>query len=247
MRRAVWRRRTVDASLPGFSHETVSLHGDAYAGFIVRAVRACYAAGVTLNSCLAHPPFRNHYHVCAFVMGPSEERALIDPFFVEGLRRGEKAVYYVDPAQRDEHEARLRTSAPSPDMVEVTTWYDAYFKGGSFDQDRMMEALEVMIRENAASGRPGLPIQRSKQLRDAPFESKRQRTRNEAPTSPTTTQTTPTRSSTTSTRTTPTPAPPAPTPTVTQPASSSTTTETTPTSTAPTSTTSSSPTTTTTP
>lgn len=88
-------------------------------------------------------------------MGPSEERALIDPFFVEGLRRGEKAVYFVDPAQRDEHEARLRTSAPSPDMVEVTTWYDAYLKGGgSFDQDRMILALEDMIRDNAASGNP---------------------------------------------------------------------------------------------
>ncbi|HEX8107563.1 MAG TPA: MEDS domain-containing protein [Kofleriaceae bacterium] len=109
---------------------------------------------MTLNSCLAHAPFRDHYHVCAFVMGPSEERALIDPFFVEGLRRGEKAVYYVDPAQRDEHEARLRTSAPSPDMVEVTTWHDAYFKGGSFDPDRMMAALEDMIRDNAASGNP---------------------------------------------------------------------------------------------
>lgn len=88
-------------------------------------------------------------------MGPSEERALVDPFFVEGLRRGEKAVYYVDPAQRDEHEARLRTSAPSPDMVEVTAWQDAYLlEGGSFDQDRMMVALEDMIRENAASGNP---------------------------------------------------------------------------------------------
>lgn len=85
-------------------------------------------------------------------MGPSEERALIDPFFVEGLRRGEKAVYFVDPAQRDEHEARLRTSAPSPDMVEVTTWHDAYLEGGAFDQDRMMLALEDMIRDNAASG-----------------------------------------------------------------------------------------------
>jgi hypothetical protein len=119
---------------------------------------ACYAAGVTLNNCLAHALLSNHYHVCAFVMGPSEERALIDPFFVEGLRRGEKAVYYVDPTQRDELEARLRKSAPSPDMVEVTTWQDAYFKGGSFDQDRMMAALEEMIRENAASGNPPVRV-----------------------------------------------------------------------------------------
>lgn len=114
----------------------------------------CYGAAVPLNTSLAQAQFRDHFHVCAFVSGPSEERGLIDPFFVEGLRRGEKAVYYVDPAQRDEHEARLRTSAPSPDLVEVTTWQDAHLKGGSFDQDRMMVALDEMIRENAARGRP---------------------------------------------------------------------------------------------
>lgn len=109
---------------------------------------------MSLNACLSEAQFRDHFHVCAFVRGPSEERELIEPFFVEGLRRGEKAVYYVDPAQRDEHEARLRTSAPSPDMVEVTTWHDAHLKGGSFDPDRMMAALEEMIRDNAASGKP---------------------------------------------------------------------------------------------
>lgn len=116
--------------------------------------RLCYDAGVSSSTALAHAQFRDHFHVCAFVKGPDEERGLIEPFFVEGLRRGEKAVYYVDPAQRDEHEARLRTSASSPDLVEVTTWHDAHLKGGSFDQDRMMTGLEEMIRDNAASGRP---------------------------------------------------------------------------------------------
>ena len=109
---------------------------------------------MTLNTSLAHAQFHDHFHVCAFVNGPTEERSLIDPFFVEGLQRGEKAVYYVDPAQRDEHEARLRKSAPEPDLVEVTTWHDAHLKGGSFDQDRMMAGLEEMIREHAATGRP---------------------------------------------------------------------------------------------
>lgn len=109
---------------------------------------------MSLNTSLAQAQFHDHFHVCAFVHGAAEERSLIDPFFEEGLRRGEKAVYYVDPAQRDEHEARLRESAPSPDMVEVTTWQDAHLKGGSFDQDRMMAALEEMIRVHAATGKP---------------------------------------------------------------------------------------------
>ena len=43
---------------------------------------------------------------------------------------------------------------PSPGLLEVTTWNDAHLKGGSFDQDRMMAALEAMIRDHAATGRP---------------------------------------------------------------------------------------------
>jgi hypothetical protein len=113
-----------------------------------------YRVGVSLNASLSHAQFRDHFHVCAFVSGPEEERAIIDPFFVEGLQRGQRAVYYVDPAHRDEHEARLRTSTQSPEMVEVTTWQDAHLKGGSFDQDRMMAALDDMIRDNAARGNP---------------------------------------------------------------------------------------------
>ena len=96
----------------------------------------------------------HHFHACAFVMGPSEEQAIIDPFLLEGMKRGEKAVYIVDPARRDEHEARLRAGAPSSDLVDVTTWNDAHLKGGSFDPDRMMTALEDMIRDHRATGRP---------------------------------------------------------------------------------------------
>jgi hypothetical protein len=109
---------------------------------------------VSISTSLAEAHFRDQFHVCAFVTGPDEERSIIDPFFQEGLRRREKAVYYVDPAQRDEHEARLAASASSRDLVEVTTWHDAHLKGGSFDQDRMMAALEEMIRDNAAAGNP---------------------------------------------------------------------------------------------
>jgi len=91
-------------------------------------------------------------------MGDEEERAVIDPFFVEGMMRGQKAVYIVDPAKRDDTHARLRKSAPSDDVLDVTTWNDAHLKGGSFDPERMMAALEEMMREHAASGRPPMRI-----------------------------------------------------------------------------------------
>jgi len=115
--------------------------------------RVHYLPAMSLATTLSQAQLRNHFHACAFVTGPSEERAVIDPFFVEGMRRGEKAVYIVDPEHREEHEARLAACAPSPDLLEVTTWNDAHLKGGSFDQERMMGALDEMIREHAASGR----------------------------------------------------------------------------------------------
>ncbi|MES1205389.1 MAG: MEDS domain-containing protein [Pseudomonadota bacterium] len=74
------------------------------------------------------------------------------------MRRGEKAVYIVDPAHRDAHEARLSASAASPELLEVTTWNEAHLKGGSFDQDRMMAALNQMIRDNAAAGHPPMRL-----------------------------------------------------------------------------------------
>jgi hypothetical protein len=113
---------------------------------------------MSLSSTLAHAQLRNHFHACAFVNGPDEERAVIDPFFFEGLRRREKAVYIVDPDHRDEHEARLRAGTPASDLVDVTTWNDAHLKGGSFDQDRMMASLEDLIRDHAATGQPPMRL-----------------------------------------------------------------------------------------
>lgn len=105
-----------------------------------------------------HARFQDHYHACAFVMGAAEERDVIDPFLVEGMKRGEKAVYIVDPELQAAHFSRLGGDAPCGDLLEVTTWNDAHLKGGSFDQDRMMAALEEMIQEHAASGRPPMRL-----------------------------------------------------------------------------------------
>ncbi len=113
---------------------------------------------MTQNTALAHAQFRKHYHACAFVLGPAEERAIIDPFLVEGMSRGEKAFYIVDPEHRDEHQSRLSSSTPAPDLLEVTTWNEAHLKGGSFNQDRMMAALDELMRDNAAKGKPPMRL-----------------------------------------------------------------------------------------
>ncbi|HEY8078519.1 MAG TPA: MEDS domain-containing protein [Labilithrix sp.] len=113
---------------------------------------------MSIAQSLADARLHDHYHACAFVMGPTEEQAVIEPFFVEGMKRGEKAVYFVDPEQRDAHHTRLRKSAPSDDLLEVSTWNDAHMKGGSFDPKRMMASLDEMIRAHAATGKPPMRI-----------------------------------------------------------------------------------------
>lgn len=113
---------------------------------------------MSLSSSLAHAQMRNHFHACAFVNGADEERAVIDPFLLEGVRRREKAVYIVDPDHRDAHETRLRAGASAPELVDVTTWHEAHLKGGSFDPIRMMASLEEMIRDHAATGAPPMRL-----------------------------------------------------------------------------------------
>jgi hypothetical protein len=113
---------------------------------------------MSLAQSLAYAQMHHHFHACAFVTSSSEEQGIIDPFLVEGMKRGEKAVYIVDPQRRDEHDARLRKSAPATDLLDVTTWNEAHLKGGGFDQERMMASLEELIRQHAATGKPPMRL-----------------------------------------------------------------------------------------
>jgi hypothetical protein len=112
----------------------------------------------TTAAALHHGQFRDHFHACAFVMGPDEEQAVIDPFLAEGMRQQQKAVYIVDPCHQSEHRARLGAHAPSPQLLDVTTWNEAHLRGGTFDQDRMMADLEELIATHAATGAPPMRL-----------------------------------------------------------------------------------------
>lgn len=111
---------------------------------------------MSLAASFAHAQQRNHYHACAFVNGAADDRVLVDGFLVDMMQRGNKTVYIVDPRQRDVHEARLQPRAPSADLLEVTTWNEAHLKGGSFNEVRMIAALDEMIGQHAATGRPAM-------------------------------------------------------------------------------------------
>lgn len=107
---------------------------------------------------LATATFREHFHACAFVNGPEDEQSVIDPFFLEGMKRGEKAVYIVDPAKRPMHEQRLVGGCPAPGLLEVTTWNEAHLKGGSFSEQRMMSGLDELLQEHAKTGKPPMRL-----------------------------------------------------------------------------------------
>ena len=107
---------------------------------------------------LAEANLRTHFHACAFVRSSDEERSVIEPFLVEGMLRGSRAVYIVDPGRREEHQRRLAGAAPPSGLFEVTTWNEAHLKGGTFDKARMTAALDEMIRDNEETGRPPMHL-----------------------------------------------------------------------------------------
>jgi len=94
----------------------------------------------------------DHYrHVCAFVKGQTEADTVLDPFVQDGVERGDRLLYLVDPAEPAAPLTRLRrlgydTAALLDDhRCEVHTWAETYLRTGDFDQDDMLEQLEGML------------------------------------------------------------------------------------------------------
>ncbi|MCS5735247.1 MEDS domain-containing protein [Herbiconiux daphne] len=90
-------------------------------------------------------------HVCAFVNGPQEQDAVLDPFVRQGVDRGDRLVYLVDPAESAGPVNRLRhlgydaAGLLEGHRCEVHTWTDTYLRGGHFDQDDMLDLLDEML------------------------------------------------------------------------------------------------------
>lgn len=94
-------------------------------------------------------PYR---HVCAFVNSSDEKHRILDPFVSEGLARGEKALYLIDPAERAtlvHHLRRLGHDMPTlleRRQCEMRTWSETYLRGGHFNQDAMLDLLtEILV------------------------------------------------------------------------------------------------------
>jgi MEDS: MEthanogen/methylotroph, DcmR Sensory domain len=90
-------------------------------------------------------------HVCAFLNGPREADAVLDPFVKQGVDRGERLLYLVNPAASAAPVNRLRQLGyDAGDLLErrrceVHTWTETYLRGGAFDQAAMLELLQEML------------------------------------------------------------------------------------------------------
>ncbi len=101
--------------------------------------QAASFAGATLD----------HYrHICAFFNSRDEEHRLLDPFVLDGLQRGEKISYIVDPARRSESVRHFRKlGLDMPKLLglgefELRTWPETHLRGGHFNPDAMLRLSE---------------------------------------------------------------------------------------------------------
>ena len=109
---------------------------------------------------LAGEELRDFRHICALVDGPAQTDALLLPFIVDGLDRGDRVVDVVDPEVRDAHLERLRTGgvdvagSMASRQLEVMTWADAYLRGGRFDRSAQLAYLRRTVAETRDLGYP---------------------------------------------------------------------------------------------
>lgn len=94
----------------------------------------------------------DHYrHVCAFFNSRDEEYRTLDPFILDGLQRGERIAYIVDPAERSESVRHFRQlGLDMPKLIglghfTLRTWQETHLKGGQFNPDAMLRlSTEIM-------------------------------------------------------------------------------------------------------
>lgn len=93
-------------------------------------------------------PYR---HVCAFVNSRDEEHRVLDPFVNEGVSRGEKMLYLIDPDERAgwvhhfRHLGHDMSALLDQGQFEFHTWTETYLRGGHFDQDAMLGLLNEFL------------------------------------------------------------------------------------------------------
>ena len=97
-------------------------------------------------------------HACAFFSSPQEEYATILPFVLDGLQRGERAYHVLRSPYREKHLEELRNAgidvalAQHRHQLEVTTAEETYLRGGTFNEDNMLDLIQETLKSGASLG-----------------------------------------------------------------------------------------------
>ena len=89
-------------------------------------------------------------HVCAFINSRDEEQRIFDPFVTEGIERGEKVVYFIDPEERANlvrHVGRLGFDVPAllrQGQLELQPWRKVHLHDGRFDDAVLVQLDELL-------------------------------------------------------------------------------------------------------
>lgn len=99
-------------------------------------------------------------HVCALFASDDEEYRVLLPFVKDGFSCGHNAVHIVNSIERDHHLARLARAGIDTDtalrtgQLDVRSTSETYLRGGSFDQERMLQVFGDLARRRHADDRP---------------------------------------------------------------------------------------------
>ncbi len=113
---------------------------------------------------LAGQDIATYHHVCAFFDSRDEEYEVLTAFAKEGLANGEKAVHIVDPKLTGDHLRRLEAGGVAGHdcqacgQLDVLPWDQVYVPDGTFDQDRMAQAIEQVLVAGEQAGYPKVRI-----------------------------------------------------------------------------------------
>lgn len=103
-------------------------------------------------------------HLCCIYGTEEEHRALITPFLLLGLQRGEKVLYIVDARTAEEILGYLRCEGADVDaclesgQLRVLSASDSYMREGEFDPDGMIRLLEQETRLALSQGYSALRV-----------------------------------------------------------------------------------------
>lgn len=128
------------------------------ARMVTAAIHSLAPDGATIH--LAGSDVSGARHVAAFFSSDAERYAVIAPFVMEGLARGEKAFHIIDGDNREQHIRGLMQAgievprATAAGQMEIVPWEAMYLSGGHFDQDAMLGRIQDVLRNTATQGLP---------------------------------------------------------------------------------------------